>query len=76
MALEMEHLFMSSARGPRVDFKCLSGMGRDSMEPKYGLELSYIAIFLSSEYWIHGPEAVMDIQGLIWFTDWSGTIGV
>jgi len=27
MALELEHLFMSSARGPRVDFKSLSGMG-------------------------------------------------
>jgi hypothetical protein len=60
---------MSSARGPRVDFKSLRGMGRDSLKPKYSLELSYIAVFLSREDWIHGPEAVMDVQGLFWFTD-------
>lgn len=40
---------MNSARGPRVDFTSLSGVGGDSVKPKYGLELFYIAIFLSRE---------------------------
>jgi hypothetical protein len=66
---------MSSARGPRVDFKSLSGIGRDSMKPKYSLELSYMAVFLSREDWIQGPEGLTDVQGLVWFTDFSGTVG-
>jgi len=49
VAVEREHLFMSSARGTRVDFTSLSGVGRDPMKPKYGMELSYVAIFLSRE---------------------------
>jgi hypothetical protein len=43
------------------------------MKPKYNLELFYIAIFLSSEDWIHGRKALMDVQGFVWLADSSGT---
>ena len=48
-------------------------MGSDSMKPKYNLELFYMAIFLSSEDWIHGLKALTDVQEFVWFTDGSGT---
>jgi hypothetical protein len=32
------------------------------MKPKYNLELFYMAIFLSSEDWIHGLKALTDVQ--------------
>jgi hypothetical protein len=68
---------MSSARGPRVDFMSLSGVGTP-MKPKYSLELSHIAIFLSREDWIHGPVLLWTSKGSfgVWFTEWSGTLGV
>lgn len=43
------------------------------MRPKYNLKPLYTAIFLTREDWIHGPVATMDVQGFVWFTDWSGT---
>jgi hypothetical protein len=43
------------------------------MKPKYNLELFYVAVFLSSEDWIHSLKALTDVQGFVWFTDRSGT---
>jgi len=64
MALEREHLFMSSARGPRVDFMSLSGVGRGSMKPKYGLELSMLQFFYP------GKNGFM-AQRLLWMSEGS-----
>jgi hypothetical protein len=43
------------------------------MKPKYHLEPSYTAIFLSRKDWIRGPKAPVDIPVLVWFTDGCGT---
>jgi len=43
------------------------------MEPKYNLETSYVAIFLSTEGWICGPKDPMAVQGLLRFTGGSWT---
>jgi hypothetical protein len=77
MALETEHLFYrSSAKGTSSrlhESQSVLRMGNDSMHPKYNLEPFYITIFLFRKDWICGPKAPMDVQGLVWFTDGSGT---
>jgi hypothetical protein len=43
------------------------------MKPKYNLETTYVAIFLSTEGWICGPKDPIAVQGLLWFTGGSRT---
>ena len=56
-------------QGPQSTFR----VGSDSMKPKYNLETSCMAIFLSTEGRIWGPKDPMAVQGLLRFTGGSWT---
>ena len=80
MALETKHSFYrSSTRATQSrlqESQSVFRIGSDAMKLQYTLQLSYMAIFLSTEDWIHGssgPKASEHIQRLVWFTGNSGT---
>jgi hypothetical protein len=50
-------------------------MGSDSMKPNYNLGLFYMAIFYPVKIGFVAKRLLTDLQGFVWFTDGSGTLG-